>query len=362
MIILIHQVYVSNYGFNSIINKDTSTDVRTFVLDSNIIAGDFVIFINRENKKRTIVKVTDSEKRFRNNLIENNETRSVDKKAIFRYLFETYKDNIRALTSYNIEFEQSVFQVEFPIQNEKYVSVSEAIFLFVSEDGIALKQTENTYSFYRATIDKSTEMERIKSEALNFFGLSEKETIIPLMKYSMGKSRKEIYGQVFLVQPEKMQDAENIKVFRPNNPSSLKMNDKLKMLAETLNFDREIDRYFFWVIETLFINDDIPENEIGYIDEPETIADILCNRIKCLHDLLYLDYNTFVGDNFRIYVEPHLTDSQCFERTTRLAFTERNYQEILNELIYNPAFAEWALDYDRERTIHDERYAKEWLT
>ena len=58
-----------------------------------------------------------------------------------------------------------------------------------------------------------------------------------------------------------------------------KNNNDKKLLAETLNFSLERDRYIFWVLETLFLHDDMPESELGFYEE-EIIADILCNRIK----------------------------------------------------------------------------------
>ena len=355
---MVHQVYVGNYGFNSIINGATSMIARTFVIDPAIVADDYVIFINRENKKRTMVRVTASEKKSRMYFTAMLQNVPGDNTSLFKKMYEHYEENTRNVTHYKIEFEAPTFQIEFPVEKENY-RISEITFFVVSDDGISLNKCKNIYEFCKIKVDEKDDMAQIKIAALKYFGL-EDEVVIPLMKYSMGKSYNESYGQILLIQPKVMPANDSMEFFKPIVATSIDDYDK-KLLAETLNFSSERDRYIFWLLGTLFLNDDIPENELGFVDEPETIADILCNRIKCLHDLIYLDYNNFNGDNFRIYVEPNLTDSQCFERATKLALTEENYQQVMDELIYNPAFAEWALNYDRERTLNDRRYINEWL-
>lgn len=356
---MVHQVYVGNYGFNSIINGATSMLARTFALDPAIVAEDYVIFINRENKKRTMVQVTDSEKKVRLHLTEMLQNIPEEKVSIFKKMYENNEKNTRSQILYKIKFEHPTFQIEFPVEKESN-RISEITFFVVSDDGITLNKFHNTYGFYKIKIGEKDDIEQVKADALKNYGLGNEE-IIPLMKYSVGKSYNESCGQILLIQPKVQPESENLKVFKPKCAYSLDNNYESKMLAETLNFSSERDRYIFWLLETLFLNDNIPENELGFADEPETIADILCNRIKCLHDLIYLDYNNFIGDNFRIYVEPNLTDSQCFERASKLALTEDNYQQIMDELIYKHAFAEWALNYDRERTLNDKRYINEWL-
>ena len=144
---MVHQVYVGNYEFNSIINGVTPTIVRTFVPDPAIIAGDYVIFINRENKKRTMVRVTDSEKKSRNIIAEMYKADEIDNEALFVKMYVHYEENIRTSVPYKIDFEVANFEIEFPVEKDE--KVSEITFLLVSDDGIGLKNNTNlTFVFF----------------------------------------------------------------------------------------------------------------------------------------------------------------------------------------------------------------------
>ena len=64
---MIHTVYLIHEKFENVIEKQ-ECDIETFLLDPEIIAEDYVIFIDKGTKERAMLKVLYSEFKDRRNL------------------------------------------------------------------------------------------------------------------------------------------------------------------------------------------------------------------------------------------------------------------------------------------------------
>ena len=82
-------------------------------------------------------------------------------------------------------------------------------------------------------------------------------------------------------------------------------------------------------MKLLLDEDEIPDREVAFEDEPETIGGIMEVKIKYMHDLIYFDYETFDSDEFRCCVEPYLTGCEITERIKSVPKTEHNYKQML---------------------------------
>ena len=341
---MIHTVYLSHEKFEKVTERQ-ECDIETFLLDPEIIADDYVIFIDKETKERTMLKVLSSEFAERRTLKEKLNVESNDDALI--HIVGNRKDIEVKKFKYKIQTEECTNIISMPI-NLQDNELDEIMVVVVSEGGIYVELMRKKFSFTKTTVNIGKSIyDALKDKFC--VALNREEELIPLLYYSNKIGSETKYGRVYLLQSEDALNSELL-LITPSETST-------HMISETFAFDDAFSRYLFWILENLYKHEDLPELELGIKDESQALGEILNNRMRCLTDLTDIDYKDFVADNFLLYVQPYLTESQQRERTKLIPKNERNYTEVM-ELIYEEAFLEWALEYDEERTKQDERYKR----
>ncbi len=340
---MVHTIYVSNKEFENIIETHECY-AETFLLDPEIIADDYVIFIDKETKERTMLKVLSSEFTERRTLKEKLNVESNDDALI--HIVGNRKDIEVKKFKYKIQTEECTNIISMPI-NLQDNELDEIMVVVVIESGIYVELMRKKFSFPKTTVNIGKSIYDALKDTL-CVALSREEELIPLMDYSNKIENETKHGRVYLLQEGEINPA--LSLITPSKTST-------HMLSETFAFNDVFSRYLFWILENLYKHKDLPELELGIKDEPQVLGEILNNRMRCLTDLTDIDYNNFAADNFILYVQPNLTKSQQCERAKLIPKNERNYIEVM-ELIYEEPFLEWAIEYDEERTKQDERYKR----
>lgn len=339
MYVLVHMLYVGHGEFEKVIETQ-ECDVETFLLDPEIIADDYVLFIDKETKERTMLKVLTSQFGDIRCLHEKIEVKSNDEALM--YIIENRKEIEEKRVKYKIKTEKCMNIISIPI-NLQDDELDEFTMVVVSESGIYVGLKNKRFSFPKTTVNIGQGIGDVVNDSL-YETLSDEEELIPLMDYSNKMGNEIKRGRVYLLQTE----------HRVNSALSLVTPSihSRHMIAETFAFDDTFSRILFYLFESLFKNADLPEFELK--GEPKVLGEILNNRICCLSDITDVDYTDFAADNYALYIQPYLTKSMERERTSLIPKNEKNYKEVM-DLVYEKAFLEWALDYDKERTMADER-------
>jgi len=341
---LVHTIYVNYEEFENVIVTH-ECDVETFLIDPEMIAGDYVIFIDKETKERTMLKVLSSDFTERRTLKEKLNVKSNDDALI--HIVGNRKELELKKIKYKIQTEECTNIISMPM-NLNDDEFDEFMLVVVNEKGIYAELKNKRFSFTKTKTNTGQNICEALTDTHYATLRSEKE-LIPLIDYSNKIGNETKCGRVYLLQSENALNSELLLI----TPSKISAH----MISETFAFGDVFSRYLFWILENLYKHEDLPELELGIKDEPRVLGKILNNRMFCLTDLTDVDYNDFAADNFLLYVQPYLTKSQQRERTKLIPKNERNYIEVM-ELIYEEAFLEWALEYDEERTKQDERYKR----
>lgn len=344
MYVLVHTLYVGHRKFEKVI-ETLECDVEPFLLDPEIIADDYVLFIDKETKERTMLKVLASQFGDRRHLHEKIEVKSNDE--ALTYIIENRKEIEEKRIKYKIKTEKCMNIINIPT-NLQDDELDEFTVVVVSGSGIYVELKNKNFSFPKTTVNIGQGIGDVVNDS-RYETLSDGEELIPLMNYSNKMGNEIKRGRVYLIQSESATNSA-LSIITPAKTSKC-------MIAETFAFDDVFSRYLFWILENLYKHENLPELELGIKDEPQVLGEILNNRMRCLTDLTDIDYNNFAADNFMLYVQPYLTKSQQRERAMFISKNEKNYIEVM-ELIYEEPFLEWALEYDAERTKQDERYKR----
>lgn len=222
--------------------------------------------------------------------------------------------------------------------------IEEIAILFVDENGLYVKRANPLSLVYK--IKNCGNIDLLINELIETLNLKDCLTV-PITKYRCSSNEKNKTGQIFLIQLPRDYEVQC---------DELQLIDSEELEKFSLdNFDDGFERYVFWMMKCLFVEENIPNREVAFEDEPEIIGEILDRKIKFMHDLIYFDYETFYADEFRCNVEPYLTNSEISERISCVPKTERNYQQMM-ERCYMFDCLDWALEYDEDRTRNDERF------
>jgi len=341
---LVHTIYVNHEDFERVIETQ-ECDVETFLLDPEIITEDYAIFIDMETKDRTMLKVLSSEFKERRILKEKLNVNSNDDVLI--HIVGNKKELELQKIKYKIQTEECTNIISMPM-HLRDDELDEFVLVVVSEKGICVELKNKRFSFPKTSVNAVQSIYNAVRDSL-YETLNGGEELIPLMDYSNKIGNEIKQGRVYLLQSEGATNPA-LSMITPTKTSK-------HMIAESFAFDDGFSRYLFYLLESLFKHEDLPELELGTKDEPHVLGEILNNRMRCLSDLTDVDYNDFQSDNFVLYIQPYLTKSQQCERPKLIPKNERNYIEVM-ELIYEEPFLEWAIEYDEERTKQDERYKR----
>lgn len=327
---MIKKIYLKDDDFNSLLNGNTRFQDEIYYLDRNKFSNEYVLIINKANKKRIFSKISSSNK----NRIKWQEQNP------WATEFEEF---ISLKESYELEIEKNPQVIEMHIQDETS-EIDEITILFVNEKGLYVRRT-NPLSLFHKTKNCSN-IDSLINELTETLNLKEFMTV-PITKYRRSTNGKNKTGQLFIIQ---------LPCEYETQYDELQIIDSEELEKFSFdNFDDGFDRYIFWLMKCLFAEEDIPDREVAFEDEPEIIGEILDRKIKFIHDLIYFDYENFNADEFRCNVEPYLTDSEISERISNVPKTEHNYQQMM-ERCYMFDSLDWALEYDEDRTRNDERF------
>lgn len=329
---MISKIYVDDAVFNKILNGDLSFETEIYYLDREKISDDYILIINKNDKKRIFARIQKSNRKdipWR----QDNE---------FRYL--EYEEFIRLKAKYNVTLEDNPEVIELHADIDS-VELNELAVVFVDEKGIYVDCRSGSPSLiYKDMVSKTTEA--VVNELIN--GLCITNALpVPVMKYKRSLYNNDIKGKLVLIQLPAGYIVETNKMY---NVKFHDMNSKVQN-----GIKGSFDRYILWILKNLLCEEEIPNREDAFQDEPDIIGEILERKIKHMHDLAYFDYDKFDSDLFRCDVEPYLSSSEISERIRNVPKTEHNYQQMM-ERCYLFEALDWTLDYDYERTKNDERF------
>lgn len=327
---MIKKIYLKDEDFNSVLNGNTNINDEIYYLDRNKFSDEYALIINIDNKKRIFSKINSSSK----SCIDWN------KKNPWATEFEEF---ICLKESYEFEIEKNPQVIELHVQ-DKTSETEEITVLFVNEKGLYVKRTNPLSLVYKTKGCGNTDL--FVNELTKILNLKYILTV-PITKYRCSINGKNKTGQLFLIQLPSDYEAQYDK---------LQLIDSEELKKFSLNsFNDGFERYIFYLMKCLFGEEDIPNREVAFEDEPEIIGEILDRKIKLMHDLTYFDYENFNADDFRCNIEPYLTDSEISERISKVPKTEHNYQQMM-ERCYMFDCLDWALEYDEDRTRKDNRF------
>lgn len=329
---MINKIYVDDAVFNKILNGDLGFEPEIYYLDREKISDDYILIVNKNDKKRIFARILKSNRKdipWR----QDNE---------FRYL--EYEEFIRLRAKYNVTLEDNPEVIELHADIDS-VELNELAVVFVDEKGIYVDCRSGSPSLiYKDMVFKKTEA--VVNELINSLCITN-ALPVHVMKYKRSLYNNDIKGKLVLIQLPAGYIVETNKMY------NVKFHD---MNSEVQNGIKDsFERYILWILKNLLCEEEIPNREDAFQDEPDIIGEILERKIKHMHDLAYFDYDKFDSDLFRCDVEPYLSSSEIGERIRNVPKTEHNYQQMM-ERCYLFEALDWALDYDYERTKNDERF------
>ena len=140
---MIHTVYLIHEKFENVIEKQ-ECDIETFLLDPEIIAEDYVIFIDKGTKERAMLKVLYSEFKDRRNLKEKLNVNS-DNEAV-KCVVKSGKELEHKKIRYKIKTEESMSVIAMSTKDQTD-EIDEFTVVVVSEKGICVELKKKRFSF-----------------------------------------------------------------------------------------------------------------------------------------------------------------------------------------------------------------------